>query len=330
MRVPAGFAAGWNPLLKEVSMPSSSLALSGLAGPMAGKPPQASHRESTLAPYLFITPFFLGFIVFQLLPILFSGFLSLAEWNGMTGIRFAGQQNFITLSKDPRFWSALRVTLIITVVCTTLGTAGSLAMAVLLEKVHDRLASVLRVIFFLPSVTSVVVIAYIWRYLYNADYGYFNVLIQQLGFAPQKWLQDVHLALPAIIVMLIWAGLGWDALIIAAGLRTIPSDLYDAAHVDGASGWSEFWNITLPLLRPTLAFVLVTSVIYLWGIFAQPQLLTGGGPMRQTQTIAVMLYEQGFLFHKFGYASAMAIILSLLMFASSYLNFRFVKTEVEY
>ncbi len=311
-------------------MPSSSRALTGLAGSTAGKPPHASHRESTLAPYLFIAPFFLGFIVFQLLPILFSGYLSLAEWNGMTGISFTGLQNFVALSKDPRFWSALRVTLVITVVCTTLGTAGSLAMAVLLEKVHDRLASVLRVIFFLPSVTSVVVIAYIWRYLYNADYGYFNVLIQQLGFAPQKWLQDVRLALPAIIVMLVWAGLGGDALIIAAGLRTIPSDLYDAAHVDGASGWSEFWNITLPLLRPTLAFVLVTSVIYLWGIFAQPQLLTGGGPLRKTQTIAVMLYEQGFLYHKFGYASAMAIILSLIMFASSYLNFRFVKAEVEY
>jgi ABC-type sugar transport system permease subunit len=296
----------------------------------AGKRQHASHRESAVAPYLLIAPFFIGFIAFQLLPILFSGYLSLAEWNGMTSIRFAGLQNFIALSKDPRFWSALRVTLIITVVCTVVGTAGSLALAVLLEKVNDRLASLLRVIFFLPSVTSVVVIAYIWRYLYNADYGYFNILIQQLGFAPQKWLQDVRLALPAIIVMLIWAGLGWDALIIAAGLRSIPSEFYDAARVDGASGWSEFWHITLPLLRPTLAFVLVTSVIYLWGIFAQPQLLTGGGPLRKTQTVAVMLYEQGFLYHKFGYASAMAIILSLIMFVSSYLNFRFVKAEVEY
>jgi len=313
-----------------VSMPVLTPSLNSPALSPAGKRQHASHRESAVAPYLLIAPFFVGFIAFQLLPILFSGYLSLAEWNGMTSIRFTGLQNFIALSKDPRFWSALRVTLIITVVCTVVGTAGSLALAVLLEKVNDRLASLLRVIFFLPSVTSVVVIAYIWRYLYNTDYGYFNVLVQQLGLAPQKWLQDARLALPAIIVMLIWAGLGWDALIIAAGLRSIPSEYYDAARVDGASGWSEFWHITLPLLRPTLAFVLVTSVIYLWGIFAQPQLLTGGGPLRKTQTIAVMLYEQGFLYHKFGYASAMAIILSLIMFVSSYLNFRFVKAEVEY
>jgi multiple sugar transport system permease protein len=311
-------------------MPVLTPSLNSPALSPAGKRQHASHRESAVAPYLLIAPFFVGFIAFQLLPILFSGYLSLAEWNGMTSIRFTGLQNFIALSKDPRFWSALRVTLIITVVCTVVGTAGSLALAVLLEKVNDRLASLLRVIFFLPSVTSVVVIAYIWRYLYNTDYGYFNVLVQQLGLAPQKWLQDARLALPAIIVMLIWAGLGWDALIIAAGLRSIPSEYYDAARVDGASGWSEFWHITLPLLRPTLAFVLVTSVIYLWGIFAQPQLLTGGGPLRKTQTIAVMLYEQGFLYHKFGYASAMAIILSLIMFVSSYLNFRFVKAEVEY
>ena len=311
-------------------MPVLTPSLNSPALSPAGKRQHASHRESAVAPYLLIAPFFVGFIAFQLLPILFSGYLSLAEWNGMTSIRFTGLQNFIALSKDPRFWSALRVTLIITVVCTVVGTAGSLALAVLLEKVNDRLASLLRVIFFLPSVTSVVVIAYIWRYLYNTDYGYFNVLVQQLGLAPQKWLQDARLALPAIIVMLIWAGLGWDALIIAAGLRSIPSEYYDAARVDGASGWSEFWHITLPLLRPTLAFVLVTSVIYLWGIFAQPQLLTGGGPLRKTQTIAVMLYEQGFLYHKFGYASAMAIILSLIMFVSSYLNFQFVKAEVEY
>jgi multiple sugar transport system permease protein len=238
--------------------------------------------------------------------------------------------NFVALFQDPKFWNSLRVTLIITVVCTFVGTAGSLALAVLLEKVEDWLASLLRVVFFLPSVTSVVVIAYIWRYLYNADYGYFNVLLQQFGFAPKDWLNDASVALPAIIVMLVWAGLGWDALIIAAGMRSIPGEFYDAAKVDGANGWSEFWQITLPLLRPTLTFVLVTSVIFLWGIFAQPQLLTGGGPLRQTQTIAVLLYEQGFRYHKFGYASAMAIILSLIMFVSSYLNFRFVKTDVEY
>jgi ABC-type sugar transport system permease subunit len=196
--------------------------------------------------------------------------------------------------------------------------------------VVDWLASLLRVIFFLPSVTSVVVIAYIWRELYNTDYGYFNTILVQFGFERLNWLVDPRVQLWALIVMLLWAGLGWDALIITSGLRAIPTELYDAAKVDGASGWAEFWNITLPLLRPTLTFVLVTGVIFLWGIFAQPQLLTGGGQLRESQTIALYLYDIGFRYHKFGYASAMAVVLSLLMFVSSYLNFRFVKMDVEY
>lgn len=281
-------------------------------------------------PYVFISPFFVGFIALQLLPIAFSAFLSFAEWSGMNQIQVIGIGNFVTMVNDSRFWNALKVTFIITVMSTVLGTAGSLALAILIEQVATWLSSLLRMIFFLPSVTSVVVIAYVWKQLYNADFGFINTVITQLGLPAQEWLTNPRLALPSLIIMLIWAGLGWDALIITAGLRSIPNELYDAAKVDGASGWTEFRHVTLPLLRPTLTFVLVTSVIYLWGLFAQPQLLTGGGPMRGTQTVALYLYDVGFRYHKFGYASAIAIILSIIMFISSYINFRFVRTDVEY
>jgi len=291
---------------------------------------QPNRKRTNLAPYLFISPFYVGFIIFQLLPIAFSIYLSLATWNGGSTMAFAGLDNFRTLFADPKFWDAFRVSLIITVVCTILGTIGALALAVFLERVVDWLSSLLRVIFFLPSVTSVVVIAYVWRQLYSTDYGYFNTILEQLGLARQNWLTDPTLQMVALLVMLIWAGLGWDALIITSGLRSIPTELYDAGKVDGTNGWTEFWNITLPLLRPTLTFVMVTGVIFLWGIFAQPQLLTGGGQLRETQTIALYLYDVGFRYHKFGYASAMAIVLSIIMFVSSYLNFRFVKAEVEY
>lgn len=282
------------------------------------------------SPYIFISPFFVGFVILQLLPVAFSGFLSFAEWSGMDQIQVVGLDNFVEMVNDAKFWNALKVTFTITIVCTILGTIGSLILAVLIEQVTDWLSSLLRVIFFLPSVTSVVVIAYVWKQLYNADFGFINAIITQLGLPAQQWLTNPQLALPSLIIMLIWAGLGWDALIITAGLRSIPDDLYDAAKVDGASGWAEFRYITLPLLRPTLTFVLVTSVIYLWGLFAQPQLLTGGGPMRGTQTIALYLYDVGFRYHKFGYASAIAITLSLIMFISSYINFRFVRTDLEY
>jgi ABC-type sugar transport system permease subunit len=210
-----------------------------------------------------------------------------------------------------------------------LGTAGALFLAVALEKVEDRLASILRVIFFLPAVTSVVVITYIWKQMYSTDYGYFNALLTRFGLPPQDWLSDPNLAMPALLVMLIWAGLGWDALIITSGLRSIPDDIYDSGKVDGTNDWTEFRYLTLPLLRPTLLFVLVTSVIYLWGIFAQPNLLTGGGPLRSTQPVAMYLYQQAFTYHKFGYASAIAVILTIIMFISSYLNFRFIRYDTE-
>lgn len=280
-------------------------------------------------PYFFISPFFIGFAIFSLLPIVFSIYLSFAQWNGMSAIKFVGLDNFITLFKDAKFWNALQVSFVITVVCTLLGTAGATILAVLLEKVPDRLASLLRVIFFLPAVTSVVVIAYVWRQLYSPDYGYFNTLLIKVGLPPQQWFNDPDLALWSLIIMLIWAGLGWDALIITSGLRSIPDELYDAGKVDGTGGWTEFWYLTLPLLRPTLVFVLVTGVIFLWGLFAQPQLLTDGGPLRRTQTVALFLYDQGFQYHKFGYASAVAVVLSIIMFISSFLNIRFVRYDVE-
>jgi len=285
-------------------------------------------RKAT--PYFFISPFFIGFALFSLLPIAFSILLSVMKWNGMSAIQFIGLDNFAALFQDPKFWNALKVTFIITLVCTILGTAGSTFLAVLLEKLNDRLASGLRVIFFLPAVTSVVVITYIWKQLYSSDYGYFNALLIRLGLPPQEWLGNPDLALWALIVMLIWAGLGWDALIITAGLRSIPQDIYDAGKVDGTGEWSEFRYITLPLLRPTLLFVLVTGVIFLWGIFAQSQLLTAGGPLHATETVALFLYNSGFQYHKFGYASAIAVVLSIIMAISSYLNIRFVRYEFEY
>lgn len=282
-----------------------------------------------ITPYLFISPFYVVFLIFSLLPIAFSLFLSLADWNGMSAIKFSGLDNFTALFQDPKFWNSLRVSLVITVVCTLIGTAGSMLLAVLLEKVEDRLAGILRVIFFLPSVTSVVVITYIWKQMYSTDYGYFNALLTRFGLPPQDWLSDPKLAMPALLIMLIWAGLGWDALIITSGIRAIPDELYDSGKVDGTNDWTEFRYITLPLLRPTLLFVLVTSVIYLWGLYAQPSLLTGGGPIRLTQPVAMFLYDQAFQYHKFGYASAIAVVLSLIMFISSYLNFRVIRYETD-
>jgi len=286
------------------------------------------------APYVFISPFFIGFVAFQLFPILFSTYLSVAEWNPYvhdgSGLTYVGLQHFQNLFQDDRFLHGLRVTAIITVTCTVVGTSLSVVLAVLLDKVPERLSMILRAFFFMPAVTSVVVITYIWKQLLNTRYGYLNALLDSVGIEPQNWLGDANTALIALMIMLIWAGLGWDSLIIMSGLRSIPEELYDAAKIDGANGFQEFWHVTLPMLRPVLVFVLTTGFIYLLGLFAPVQLLTNGNPFHRTETAALYLYEQAFNYQEFGYASAIAVTLTLIMFVVSFLNYRFFGRDLEY
>jgi ABC-type sugar transport system permease subunit len=257
-----------------------------------------------------------------------------AEWNPYVrdggGLRYIGLQNFQNLFDDSRFIHSLQVTTIITVTCTIVGTALAVVLAVLLDKVPEWLSMILRGVFFMPAVTSVVVIAQIWRQLLNTRYGYFNAVLEQVGLEPQNWLKDPVVALWAIIIMLVWSGLGWDSLIIMSGLRNIPQELYEAGRIDGTNAWREFWSITLPLLRPVLVFVVTTGFIYLLGIFAPVQLLTNGGPLHKTEPTALYLYHQAFELQEFGYASAIAVTLTLIMFIVSFLNFRFFGRDLEY
>lgn len=286
------------------------------------------------APYAFISPFFIGFFAFQLFPILFSAYLSVAEWNPYvregTGLTFVGLQHFHRLFADPRFISSLQVTSIITIACTLIGTTLAVILAVLLDKIPEWASSILRAVFFLPSVTSVVVITYIWKQLLSDRYGYLNATLERLGIEGPNWLRDPALAIWAVIIMLIWSGLGWDALIIMAGLRNIPKELYEAARIDGAGPIAEFRHVTVPMLRPVLVFVLTTGFIYLLGLFAPVQLLTGGGPLHKTETVALYLYYRAFGTQDYGYASAIAVALTLIMFVVSFGNYWFFGREVEY
>lgn len=281
-----------------------------------------------LTPYLLISPFFIGFILFQVFPIGFSIFLSTQEWNpykqGSDAFEYVGTAHFETLFDTPRFWNSLRVTGTITVVCVTVGTTLAVILAVLIDSVPDWLSNILRAVFFMPSVTSVVVITFIWKQLLNRRDGIVNdFLVSNHIMDAQNFLGDSKLALWSIIVMLIWAGLGWDALIITSSLRSIPQEYYEAARIDGAGNLTQFRFITLPLLRPVLLFVVTTGCIFLIGLFAQVQLLTGGNPLHRTETVSLYLYEQAFGYQEFGYASAIAVTLTMIMFAVSFANFKF-------
>lgn len=300
----------------------------------AHEPTRTQRFFRGLTPYLLISPFFIGFILFQLFPILFSFFLSTQQWNpykdGADAFAFVKLDHFDTLFHTARFWNSLRVTGIITLVCVTIGTALAVLLAVLIDAVPDWLSNILRAVFFMPSVTSVVVITFIWKQLLNRRYGLVNdLLVSNHIMDAQNFLGDSKLALWSIIVMLIWAGLGWDALIITSSLRNIPEEYYEAARIDGASYVKQFRYITLPLLRPVLLFVVTTGCIFLIGLFAQVQLLTGGNPLHRTETVSLYLYDQAFGYQEFGYASAIAVTLTFIMFAVSFFNFKFLGNRGE-
>src|SRR5689334_9768479 len=198
------------------------------------KPPKRTGQLwERLAPYAFISPFFIGFLVFQLFPICFSVFLSTQQWNpykqGVEQFEYVGLQHFADLLQDDRFWNSLRVTGIITVTCTIVGTSLAVILATLVDKVPDWLSNILRAGFFMPAVTSVVVITFIWKQLLNADSGAFNSFLISIGMQPQDFLGDGDIAIWSIIFMLIWAGLGWDSLIVTSALRAIPEEYYEAA-----------------------------------------------------------------------------------------------------
>jgi len=237
----------------------------------------------------------------------------------MSAIKFVGLDNFTLMWQDAKFWNSFQVSLTITVVCTILGTIFAVLLAVLLEKVDDRLANILRVVFFLPSVTSVVVISYIWKQLYSTDYGFYNTVLVKLGLPPQDWLSDPTWAMFALLVMLIWAGIGWDALIITTGLRGIPDDLYDSGKVDGTNDWSAFRYITLPLLRPTIMVALLFRSIDCLKTFDIIYVMTAGGPGFASETLNVYTFQVGLFYFHIGYACSLLVILFALVLGVSLL-----------
>ncbi|HRE46527.1 MAG TPA: sugar ABC transporter permease [Aggregatilineales bacterium] len=282
------------------------------------------------APYVFVAPFFLAFLAFQLFPIGFSVFLSLHRWDpyadaGKSFIPLDGVfDNFTNLFNDARFWNSVGVTLRITLFCAVIGAALAVLIAVLIDRMPDWLGGIFRATFFLPAVTSVVVIAYLWRQLLNTNYGPVNGLLVALGGERADFLGGTN-AIWALNVMLIWSGLGWDVLIVSSALRNIPTEYYEAARLDGANENQLFFRITLPLLQNVLFFIMTTGVIFLLGIFVQPALLVPNDPRHRVETIARYLYDRAFSKQEFGYASAIAITLTLMMFVASFINTRFFK-----
>lgn len=281
--------------------------------------------------YLFLAPGLIHFMIFTLFAVGFAFYISFHEWNIIRPEKpFVGLDNYLRLIQDTRFHRAVLNTLIF-MVGVPLNLSFALAVALLLNtKVRGQ--AIFRTLFYLPVVTPLVVSSIIWKWVYQGDYGLLNYYLLKFGLIGEKifWLADPNLALPALIIMGIWTGTGAPMVIYLAGLQSIPEEMYDAAKVDGASAWQRLLYITIPLLRPTTFFLVVTAVIATFQIFTEVYIMTNGGPLNRTTTIGYYLYVNAFRELDMGYATAMAFVLFGMIFIFTLLQWKYTRGDVEY
>ncbi|HEX5960499.1 MAG TPA: sugar ABC transporter permease [Rhodanobacteraceae bacterium] len=280
------------------------------------------------AAWWFLTPALLVLGVFFLLPVLAGLGLSLTDYDlyalaDLHNLRFVGLHNYWELLHRPLFWDALGHTLYFVVVGVPLSMLASLGTALLLNSQAAKLKPLFRTALFAPVVTTVVAVAVIWRYLFNTRFGVVNFVLAHFGIAPIDWLGDPHWAMPMIILFAVWKNFGYNMIILLAGLQAIPADLYEAARIDGASGLRQFRHITLPALAPILVMVGILTVSGYFQLFAEPYVITEGGPLQSTVSVLYLMYNEGFKWWNMGTASAVAFLLFVIMFAATALMWRF-------
>ncbi|MEV8371414.1 sugar ABC transporter permease [Kribbella sp. NPDC056861] len=266
------------------------------------------YSKETLTAWLFLLPSLVGFLIFTAGPVLAAGVISLLNWNLFSSPTFAGLKNFARLGPDPTFWSALGNTVYFTFVSVPLTIVVSLALALLLNQ-GLRYVAVFRSLLLLPYATITVAVAFVWIWLYIPHDGLVNAVLGWFGISGPAWLISDDWAMPALIAMSVWKSFGFGMVVFLAGLQAIPQQLYEAAKVDGSSAWQTFRNVTLPMLSPSLFFVVVTSVIGSFQVFDQALIMTNGGPGSRTTTLVMYIYRTGFENYDQGYAAAQSLVL---------------------
>lgn len=263
---------------------------------------------------VFLAPSLLVFGVFVFFPLAFSAYLSVTQWDLISPTRtFVGLGNFQRLvTKDPLFWKVLWNTTIFSIAVVSLSMIFGLLLALMLNK-PMRARTIYRAGIFMPYVTSTAAMALVWLWIFDPKYGLLNELLRMVGIRGIEWIASVEWALPAIIIMTIWRFTGYDMLLFLGGLQNISSDLTEAARIDGAGTWALFRHITLPLLSPTTFFVAVTSFITMFQNFETVYVMTHGGPVNSTNMMVFYLYQNAFQFFEAGYASAIAVVLFLIV-----------------
>lgn len=301
-----------------------------VGGARMTRPANRGRRRRTIAAWLFAAPYFLLFLTFGAGPVVGSLYFSVTDM-GVRDVRsplavsFVGLGNFVELFSDPTFVRAIINTLYFVVVGIPLTMGLGLAVALALNKGINRLKGMYRVAYFAPHVTSVVAVAVVWRFLYKDD-GYINSMLGAVGIHGPDWLNDPHWSMPALIIMATWRHLGLPMVIFLAGLQSIPRELYDAAAVDGANARETFWRITLPLLKPTSLIVAVLLSIGYLQFFEEPFVMTNGGPLSSTLSVAFYAYQK-FGYGQYGLSAAASYVLVVFIVILSVVQFRIFRSK---
>jgi multiple sugar transport system permease protein/raffinose/stachyose/melibiose transport system permease protein len=299
-----------------------------------------------------LTPIMLLLMFFAVLPMVWAVVLCFFDYSpvragsgfmGLGGANpFVGLDNFTGMLADNAVASVFRLafwnTIVFAVLVLPLNLAITLPLAVMIESVHDRLKGFFRGVYFLPVVSSSVAVAIMWTYIYHPQQGLLNMLIRSVGVTPPRaWLTDpravyfgVPLAMIAVIIAYVWQDFGYNMVIFIAALQGIPGEIRDAARVDGANAWQQFWSITVPLLRPTILFVCVMTMLSSLQVFVPFQVMTMGGPAHQTEVLVKNIYDYAFRYHQMGWASAVAMVLFVLTILFTVVEFRLLRSDVEY
>jgi multiple sugar transport system permease protein len=282
------------------------------------------------AALLFVAPAFVILSVFFFAPVIAGFALSITDFDlysigDIHNLRFVALRNYRDLLANPIFWTAFGNTLYFALVGGPLTVAVSLFAALLVNAKLTRWKALFRTVYFAPVVTTLVAVSVVFKYLYHPRFGLINLALGALHLPQPDWLGDPHFAMPAIILLGVWKGFGYTMIIFIAGLQNVPEELYEAARLDGAGMWKQFRHVTLPMLGPTFLFVGVVVAIGQLQIFAEPYVMTKGGPLNKTLTMVMMMYEQGFKFWRMGYAAAVAFVLFLIIGAATLLQMRLGK-----
>ena len=280
----------------------------------------------------FVAPAVIVLGVFFFLPVLAALAMSVTDFDlyalsDSANLRFVGLQNYGRLLSEPLFWKALGNTLYFVVLGVPLSIGASLGAALLVNSKVARLRNFFRTVFFAPVVTTLVAVAVVWRYIFHTRYGFLNYGLSEFGIGPIDWMGDPHWAMPAIVILAVWKNFGYNMIILLAALQSIPEDLYEAARIDGASGWQLFRHVTLPSLAPVLMLVSILTMTGYFQLFAEPYVMTEGGPLQSTLSVLYFMYEEGFKWWSLGRASAVAFLLFVLMFAVTVLQLRIGRRE---